>query len=363
MILKKLSLSSFRNFGRSDIQPGPRFNVFHGKNGEGKTNILEAVFLLGTMKSFRSAKNPDLIRWGDPFSLIRGSVEKEGTGHEVTLLVEREGKKARIDGKPLVRLTDFFGRLNVVIFSPEEMFLIRGMPEGRRKYLDRAIFAADPGYLQLHHDYLKVLRNRNVLLKTREVSGLDIWTEKLLETASLLVERRRTYLRKLQALVPRFYSDIAGKQVAVSAEYRTHLLPPGEDEEYGARLAKLLERLGDEERRRGTTLAGPHRDDLELLLEGKPAARHASQGEQRTFVLALKMAEIELLHRLYGDPPVLLLDDMTSELDGERNRNLMHFLEMKGMQVLITTTDPENLKIEAPAEYRTFRVSGGTVTP
>jgi DNA replication and repair protein RecF len=362
MVLKSLSLSSFRNFGRTEIHPGPRFNVFHGKNGQGKTNVLEAVFLLGAMKSFRHARNPDLIRWGEPFALLKGTVQREGSEHEVSLLIETAGKKARIDRKALVRLADFFGRLNVVVFSPDELGMVRGMPEARRRYLDRAVFGRDPGYLLLHQEYSKVLRNRNALLKRGDTAGLDVWNERLVETAARVVEKRVEYLTGISKLLPPFYAGIAGREDGVSLSYRPHLLAGIAEAEYRERLLALLERLAGEERRKGTTLAGPHRDDLELTLSGKPVRQHASQGEQRSFVLALKMAEIELLHREHGDPPVLLLDDMASELDRERNGNLMHFLEEKGMQVFITTTALENLNIHATEKYRTFLVREGTVT-
>ena len=191
MIVKRLVFSSFRNLRKTDFTPGERFNVFHGNNGQGKTNILEAIYLLGTMKSFRHAKNRDLIRWQEPFSLLKGIIEKEGVQREITLLIEQEGKKARVDRKSLERLSDFFGCLNVVVFSPEELIMVKGTPELRRRYLDRAVFAADTGYLALHHEYARILKNRNALLRSGARDGLDIWSDKLIETGSRLVMKRR----------------------------------------------------------------------------------------------------------------------------------------------------------------------------
>ena len=363
MIVRKLVFFSFRNLTRTDILPGERFNVFHGANGQGKTNLLEAIYLLGTMKSFRHAKNRDLIRWNDQFSLLKAVVEKDGVSREVTLLIEKEGKKARVDRKALERLSDFFGCLNVVVFSPEELAMVKGQPELRRRYLDRAVFAADPCYLTLHHDYSRVLRNRNALLRSGSWDGLDIWSDRLVETGSRLVAKRLSWLDGMRELLQEFHEGIAGNGAKVDLVYRS--VPGGaaaERKEYPHLLRMALERLADEERRRGSTQAGPHRDDLEFLLDGRVLKQHASQGEQRSFILALKMAEIEYLHRLHGDPPVLLLDDMTSELDGKRNQNLLRFLEEKQMQVFITTTSLQNLMMGNQDNYRIFPVHEGKIT-
>ncbi len=362
MIVKKLLFSSFRNLFKTEFTPGERFNVFHGNNGQGKTNILEAIYVLGTMKSFRHAKNKDLIRWNEPFSLVKGVVEKEGVEREITLLIEKEGKKARVDRKSLERLSDFFGCLNVVVFSPEELTMVKGTPDLRRRYLDRAVFAAEPGYLAYHHDYAKILKNRNALLRSGAREGLDVWSDKLVESGARVVRKRTSWLGGMTELLQEFHDNITGRNGKIELSYRS--IPGGATAvpgEYEERLRLALARMTEEEFRRGTTQAGPHRDDLELLLDGRPIKQYASQGEQRSFILALKMAEIEYLHRLHGNPPVLLLDDMTSELDGERNRNLLHFLEEKKMQVFITTTTPDNLQRGDSKNYTMFPVENGKI--
>ena len=362
MIVKKLLFSSFRNLIKTEFTPGERFNVFHGNNGQGKTNILEAIYVLGTMKSFRHAKNRDLIRWNEPFSLVKGIVEKEGVEREITLLIEKEGKKARVDRKSLERLSDFFGCLNVVVFSPEELTMVKGTPDLRRRYLDRAVFAAEPGYLSFHHDYAKILKNRNALLRSGSREGLDVWSDKLAESGARVVLKRLSWLQGMTELLQEFHDGITGRNGRVELSYRS--IPGGAASvpgEYEERLRLALSRMTEEEFRRGTTQAGPHRDDLELILDGRPIKQYASQGEQRSFILALKMAEIEYLHRLHGNPPVLLLDDMTSELDGERNRNLLQFLEEKKMQVFITTTTPDNLRRGVSENYRMFPVANGKI--
>jgi DNA replication and repair protein RecF len=363
MRLQKLSLASFRNLRKAELEPGARFNILYGNNGQGKTNLLEAIYLLGTLKSFRLAKNGELMAWGTDLALVRGVVEQEGVSREIALVVEREGKRVRLDQKAIARPADFFGSLNVVVFSPDEMAMAKGGPEVRRRYLDRAVFSGDAGYLTLHHNYSRVLKNRNALLKKEESGELEVWSDKLAEAGARLVTARIGYLREIEGLLREFYRTIAGCDEETRIAYRPHLLDRERLPAEGAALLREgLVRTAGEERRTGATAVGPHRDDVEFLLNDKALKQFASQGQQRSFILALKMAEIEYLQRKFSSPPILLLDDMTSELDRERNRNLMEFLKQKQMQVFITTTSLHNISLYGIDNYRTFLVSGGEVS-
>lgn len=360
MKIKHLHIASYRNLEEVDLSPGPRFNIIYGRNAQGKTNLLESIYLLGTMKSFRHARNSELITWGCTTGVIHGTVEKEGVTRNIALIIDRDAKKARVDRKAVHKLADFFGNLNVVIFSPEEIAMMKGMPEARRRYLDRAVFSGDQSYLAVHHEYTKTLRQRNTLLKSDSRSGLEVWSEKLAETGARLIGRRRAYLAAIEPLVAGFYREIAGSGQSATLAYRPHLLrETGED--VAAQLLMALEKTAGEERRFRSTLVGPHRDDVAFLINGKVVKQHASQGEQRSFVLALKMAEIEYLQRRFTHPPVLLLDDISSELDRERSRNLMEFLKTKEMQVFISTTGLETLPLDGIDNYRAFRVDGGKI--
>ncbi|WP_088536840.1 DNA replication/repair protein RecF [Geobacter sp. DSM 9736] len=362
MKLIKLHVRGFRNLEESTLSFGSRFNIFHGNNAQGKTNLLEAIFILGTMKSFRLAKNQDLIGWDQASSLISGSVEKDCVSREITLLIERQGKKVRVDRKAVSRLSDFFGSLNVVVFSPEDLAMIKAAPETRRRYLDRAVFSSDLTYLRHFHEYGKLLRHRNSLLRSGDTGSLDIWSRKLVETGAKIITSRLTYIEAINPLVSGFYRQIAGKDESAEIAYQPHCLDrdrlvPDPEAHFSERLL-ARER---EELQRGTTVIGPHRDDLEFLLDGKLLRVHASQGQQRTFVLALKMAEIEYLRTKFTFPPVLLLDDMTSELDKDRNGNLMEFLESRQMQVFITTTTLQNIKLHDIEKYPSFHIEAGRV--
>jgi DNA replication and repair protein RecF len=360
--LIKLKLASFRNLKNLELEPGEKFNVFYGNNGQGKTNLLESIYLLATMKSFKQAKNAELIAFGSEFALLKGVVERDRVRREISLLLEKQGKKAKIDAKLATRVDDFFGNLNVVVFTPEEISMLRGGPELRRRYLDRAVFTCDLNYLAAYHNYAKILKNRNALLKNSESAGIEVWTDQLVQAAQVVIERRRLYLKEIEKLLQGFYTEISGNDESVQIEYRLHGVESAAyDEDPASALSSALKAHAAEERRRCSTAIGPHRDDVYFGLNGRSSRHFASQGQQRSFVLALKMAEIEFITRCFEAPPVLLLDDMTSELDRERNANLMQFLEKKEMQVFITTTSLENITPQAMSNQRTFRISDGRV--
>ena len=362
MKLKRLDIVQFRNLQQLSLEVGERFNIIHGMNAQGKTNLLESVYLLGAFKSFRLAKNADLIRWGDGTSTVKGWVERGGVTREILISIERHAKKAMVDRKQVVRAADFFGTLNVVLFTADEMSMAKGQPEGRRRYLDRAVFSSDPSYLSRYHDYGRILKHRNSLLKAGDVTSLDVWSDRLADAGARLAACRIAYIAAVRGYLRDYYRHIAGGGETADIGYRPHGVTldgavPADTE----RLREALRRTAREEQRFGSTVVGPHRDDMELLLSDRPLRQHASQGQQRSFLLALKMAEIEYLQTRFGDPPVLLLDDISSELDRERNRNLMEFLSRNEMQVFITTTNLDTIMLDDITQYRTFRIHDGKV--
>ena len=365
MKLKKINIYSFRNIETAEIFPDERFNILVGNNAQGKTNFLESIYLLGTMKSFRLAKNPELIRYGSPYAVIKGQVDRDELIQEITLSIEPTGKKVRIDGKPIAQLADFFGCINMVVFSPEDIAMIRGLPDSRRKYLDRAIFSGDMRYLALHQEYYRILKNRNNLLKREERNGLDVWTERLADVGSKLVVKRVSYLHEISKLLSEFYAIIASLNQKAEIVYNSEFVKNNESmntaEEIRLLLLDCFSRNSRDEQRRGLTLIGPHRDDIQFFMNGKLLKFHGSQGEQRSFILALKMAEIEYIKKRFSNPPVLLLDDMTSELDMDRNHNFMEFLKLKDMQVFITTTSLDNISLSGIRNYSVFPVHSGTI--
>lgn len=364
MTLNRLSLQSFRNLETATLEFGDGFNIFCGDNAQGKTNILESIYLLGTLKSFRMARNSDLIGWGREFSLVKGSICDDGANREVALLLDCGNKKVRVDQKTVIRVADFFGILTVVLFAPEELSMIRGTPESRRRYLDRAIFAGDMIYLTRHHEYTRILKQRNSLLKSGDNRSLEQWSEQLAMAGAQIVTRRVSYLKKVDKLLRDTFREISGTDDVAGIAYRSNSSSFTDDlEENTVSISASLNQLRTQELHQRTTLTGPHRDDIQFTLNGKQLRSSASQGQQRCFVLALKMSEIELLRRDKRLSPVLLLDDMTSELDRQRTGNLLQFLADRRMQVFVTTTGTESLGLfKNSGNARLFHVKQGAVS-
>jgi len=360
MLLNNISIRRFRNIERADIEFGSRFNIFHGKNGQGKTNFLEAIFYLGTLKSFRHARQAEMIAWEQPAAAIACAVTDNDLRHELSVSFESHSKQIKLDGKKASRLTEYCNVLSVVAFSPDELIMVSGSPEQRRRYLDRAIFSSNAEYLKVYHNYFRVLKQRNQLLQQRGYAAIDAWSEQLVETGTKLITIRYNYLLELAKLFSGFYGIISASDESGRLCYHANsldgLLDPAEIK---SRFYLALTASSRQERERGTTVVGPHRDDLGFFLNGKPIKQHGSQGQQKSFVLALKMAEIEYLLRKNGTLPIFLLDDMTAELDSSRIAHLLEYLLQKEMQVFITTTDPATVRLPETIACSAFPIVGG----
>jgi DNA replication and repair protein RecF len=252
--------------------------------------------------------------------------------------------------------------LNAVVFSPDDTGMVRLGPDYRRRYLDRAVYMGDIGYLHCWHGYHRILKQRNYLLKSADRSGLETWTEKLAEAGAEVIERRRSFTARLDQALQRHYAIISGSGETAGITYQPEGIQATGREAIRGQLLELFERHARNDERYATTTAGPHRDDLKLFLNERPLRAFGSQGQQKSFVLALKMAEMDNLQGIFNEPPVLLLDDMSSELDSERNRNLMEFLISRDIQVFITTTERSSALIGATAHCAVFRMEGGNLT-
>jgi DNA replication and repair protein RecF len=362
MIVENICVSGFRNIARTEVEFSNRFNIFFGANGQGKTNFLEALFFLGTLKSFRHAKQADVIAWDSQSALLKTVLVKERIRHNLAISFEAHTKQLFLDSKPVTRMAEFCSALSVVAFSPEELLMVTGTPEQRRRYLDRAVFSSNPGYLKLYHDYYRVLKNRNHLLKQRTYAGLEAWTEQLISFGIKLIMARKNYVAELADHFRVYYGKISGSDEHGELCYHTKSLSPADEP---AELAAIYRSCLAENLRleceRCMTLIGPHRDDLGFYLNSRPISQHGSQGQQKSFVLALKMAEIDYLKKTTGVMPVLLLDDMTAELDRNRIKHLLDFLLEREMQVFITTTDPADASLPESALCSSFLVENGRI--
>jgi DNA replication and repair protein RecF len=359
MYLERLALQNFRNLCKTELTWSPGFNVIWGLNAQGKTNLLEAIYLLGHLKSFRSARGHDLIQNQQESAWLGGSVYSQQVSHRLELALHEKGRNPKVDGKTVQRLSQFLGYLRPILFTPEEMGLIKGYPAGRRALLDRAILQTDSTYLDRVQEFERILRQRNQLLKkAASDSEIDVWSEKLASSGGRIRLDRFDYLLRFQKYLQQVYREISRGAEQVEIRH------PGE---YGSKVElqdKLLQQLYDNrvrERQLRQTLAGPHRDDPEFLIDDKPLRTFGSQGQQRSFLLAFKAGQVLDLEETLGDSPVLLLDDLASELDQQRQSGFFDFLKARQGQVFITTTHPANLGETVLQSARFQRVLQGNV--
>ena len=358
MRLARLWLTDFRSYASADISFAPGLTALLGANGEGKTNVMEAIGYLATLSSFRGAPNDALVRSGASSAVIRAEGEREGR----QLLIEAElastGRgRVQVNKQKLARTRDLLGALRVSVFSPDDLELVKGGPAGRRHYLDDALVARRPAFDSLRSDLEKILKQRNALLKqaggrlTPDVeSTLSVWDAKLIETGEALAQARDDLVTELAPALNLAYEQVAGRSVPVTTTYDAPWREQG--------LAAALEAARRDELRRGVSLVGPHRDDLVLHLDGLPSRTHASQGEQRSLALALRLAAHRVVADATGSSPILLLDDVFSELDPDRSAALLAHLP-PGQTVLSSAS---GLPPGAMPEL-VLRVSGASVRP
>lgn len=368
MFVKTLSVKNYRNYDALTLDSFGNVNLIIGRNAQGKTNLLEALLVLALTKSHRTSKDKELISFGDNQAVVSAEVEKKyGTVH-LELQLSNMGKRAKINSLEQRKLSDFVGTLNAVMFAPEDLEIVKGTPGIRRRFLDMEIGQVQPSYLFHLQQYQKVLLQRNNLLKQSFGKGpevftmLDIWNEQLAEHGVKIIKKRKQFIRKLQKWAQVIHEGITGGGEKLELSYIPSF---GEaDEEDEAVLFKQfmikLSQTKDQEIRRGVTLCGPHRDDLAFYINGNEAQVYGSQGQQRTTALSLKLAEIELIHEEIGEYPILLLDDVLSELDTYRQTQLIETFQSK-VQTFITATGIESINASRLQDASIFHVQEGQV--
>jgi len=360
-----LQITDFRNLAEVTLVPSPRTTLFVGDNGQGKTNLLEAIFFLTTLKPLRATRLAELIRFGAQRTVVSAEIDGPGGLRRLAVQVDEAGRTASLDGKPQDRLEGYFEGLAAVCFAPDDLLLVKGSPEGRRRFLDRAAFNRWPAVLAEVREYLRALRSRNAALRTSSADVEESFRDPLLRTGARLLVRRRDVVAELAPRVDLAFHEISGPAAPrAQVTYRPAggLELDGPEAQIVERLRAAVEARAPRDRERGFTSVGPHMDDLSLALAGRPARTYASQGQQRALVLALKIAEIENIRALLGRPPLLLLDDVSSELDPEKNRFLLAYLRALDGQAFLTTTDARLLEPAAGPETRFLRVAAGAVT-
>ena len=337
MHLRRLWLTDFRGYREADVTFDPGLTAVVGPNGQGKTNLLEAIGYLATLGSFRGAPNDALIRAGADRAIVRAEGEREQRQLLLECEISASGRnRAQLNRQPLRRARDLLGALRVTVFSPDDLTLVKGSPGDRRGYLDETLVALHPRHDQARTDLDRILRQRGALLKQSggrlgaEVElTLDVFDAKLAAAGEALARARHALVADLEPLLGEAYEQVARRGAVVRAVYDPPWLAGG--------LAAALVAARRDDLRRGVSTVGPHRDELELVLNGLPARTHASQGEQRSLALALRLAAHEIVARRTDTPPVLLLDDVFSELDPQRSAALLASLPA-GQTVLSTAT-------------------------
>lgn len=360
MHLERLWISDFRNYQAAELSPAPSgLTVIVGNNGEGKTSLLEAVGYLATLRSFRGVPPEALVRRGAEQAIVRAEADRDGR----RLLIEAELRpngrdRVQVNRQPLRRARDLLGALQTTVFAPDDLALIKAGPQGRRDYLDDLLVALHPRHDQLRSDLDRILRQRNALLKQAGgnprppadiVTTLDVWDQKLAETGTAVADARAVLLTTLGRELATVYDQVAERAAHVVVEYQRS---------WEGSLAHALEVARVDDLRRGVTTVGPQRDDLTVQLGGLPSRTHSSQGEQRSLALALRLAGHLLVTRELGTPPLLLLDDVFSELDGDRAAALLESLPTG--QAFVTTAG--QLPAQAHPEL-IVRIEGGKILP
>ena len=341
MQLEKLQIQGYRNLREVSLDTSAQFVVFHGDNGQGKTNLIEAICSLATLKSFRTHRISDQIQWGASKAVVQGTISDQGHRRKLILSLSKEGRKATIDGKSPHRLAEYFESIRAVVFAPEHVDLIRGVPEGRRSFVDRGCFTLQPSYLSLVRDFKRLLSQRAVLLRLDrfDLTHMEVLEDQLARSGARISFKRRAFVQGLAEPFGELHTQLTGCS-DVGIRYRG-CLGEGSEEEQAEVYRHLLAEKRQDESLRGKNLVGPQRDDLLVSLNGQNARHFASQGQARALVLSLKLAELTLARR-HGAKPLFLLDDLSSELDAKRRQKLVEILDEKALQVFVSTT---NLKI------------------
>jgi len=365
VLLERLQIADFRNLEAVSLCPSPHATVVVGANGQGKTSLLEAVYFLCTLRPLRANRLSELVRFGTEQATVTGRFTLGGAEREISVLVSAGVRQSFVDGKKAAKLEDYFGGVSVVAFTPDDLAVVKGGPEVRRAFLDRAVFNRFPAYLREHRAYQRALKSRNRLLKEHApASYVEAYDEAVARTGARVLVRRRALLDELgprAVSAVRAISQLPDVGVGYAALHLGAHHPQTEEGLESALRHALTERL-TRDLDRGFTSVGPHADDLQMTLGGRSARAYASQGQGRALVLGWKIAEIENVRAAFGRPPLLLLDDVSSELDPERNAFLMHTVAESRAQVLLTTTDASLVARAAGPDTLWLRVAAGEIS-
>lgn len=364
MHVKSLELKNFRNYERALIEPAGGVTVFVGPNAQGKTNILEALHLCCLGRSHRTARDEELIRWGEEAARVHVLTHQQDGTHEVSVLLSKSQKKkksVRIGQRPAERIGELFGHVCGVLFSPEDLMIVKSGPAERRRFMDMQLSQLRPAYFYALQRAVRTLNQRNALLKDIAknpslLPTLELWDEQLAECGAQIAYSRREAIEKLNRFAAEAHASLTGGREVLRLRY---ISQTNDAQEVKTKLLERMHAARQEDLRRMTTTVGVHRDDIGITIDGKEARMFASQGQQRSAVLSLKLAQLELSWKERGEAPILMLDDVMSELDPNRRRQLIERIDR--VQTFVTCTDVSDLA--GAQQGAVYHVENGVLKP
>lgn len=360
MIIESVDLQNYRNYEFLNMTFDNKINIIYGDNAQGKTNILESLYVCATSKSHRGSKDKDIIRFGNDEAHIKVMVKKHGMNYRLDMhLKKNKTKGIAVNGIPIRRAVELFGIINIIIFSPEDMNIIKNGPSERRRFMDMELSQLDKIYLSNLVNYNKVVVQRNRLLKQLQFSGdsglvdmLDVWDMQLVRYGSEIIKRRMDFIDNINSIIRPVHSKLSGNKEILNLRY----IPCTTTDNFKDEVIRSRER----DIKFKMTNVGPHKDDVAFFINDKDVRKYGSQGQQRTCALSLKLAEIELVKKVINDTPVLLLDDVLSELDANRQNFLLD--SIGDIQTIITCTGLDEFVNNRFSINRIFKVVNGVVS-
>ena len=370
MKLTELNLHHFRNYDEAQVEFSPQINVLIGENAQGKTNLLESIYVLAMTRSHRTNNDRELIEFGKNAAQIKGTVQRELGSLKLELDIGKHGKKAKANHLEKARLSEYLGQLNVILFAPEDLALVKGAPTVRRRFIDMEFGQISPKYLHDLTQYRDILKQRNRYLKqlqsheAQDQLYLEVLSEQLAAVGGAIINQRVKFLSELERYAQKLHQSITQGKEKLTFEYSSAVKDAAvlTEVELSEALMELYRQSQAKEIFQGTTLYGPHRDDVRFLINQKNVQTYGSQGQQRTTALSVKLAEIDLMKNQTGEYPVLLLDDVLSELDGARQTHLLKTIQDK-VQTFLTTPELSDVARNLIKEPRIFHIWDGQIIP
>lgn len=362
MYLKEIELKNFRNYKEQAVTFHEKVNIITGKNAQGKTNLLESLYIMSLGKSFRTGRDGEMIGFGQEFCRAKSRTITEDGEIEIEITISKEGKLVKIDGVKAKKTADLLEHVYMVAFSPDDLKIVKDEPEKRRKFMDRELCQLKPVYYTNLTRYKKLLANRNILLRqgNKNPDLFSVYDEELAQYGSKIMAERRTFSEKLNKISSDIHGRVTDGKEKLTVSYECEFKEFSTMEELKEQFLQKLRSGLKKDLFRGTTGSGPHKDDLKLEIDGIDIRHYGSQGQQRTAALSLKLAEIYLIREETGEEAILLLDDVLSELDMERQTFLLNRLQ--NVQIFITAADLSDTLFSNLPESYVFQVDQGSVT-